>query len=158
MGRGARRRAGVAQPLTHAGFAPGGADRHGRGMSSDDEQPGRGALAEDRTDLAEDRTLLANERTFGGWARTAMAAIGIGVGFNALFAKVEPSWVAKAIATVFILLGIFLVIAAERRAAGIQDRLTAHQVTNVPRANFRVMSIAVTIGAAGLIVAIWWLA
>ena len=56
----------------------------------------KNVLAEDRTDLAEDRTLLANERTFSGWARTAMASIGIGIGFNALFAKVEPSWVAKA--------------------------------------------------------------
>ena len=76
----------------------------------------RTELAENRTDLAEDRTLLANERTFSGWARTAMASIGVGLGFNALFKAVHPTWFAKGIASVFILLGIFLIVAAERRA------------------------------------------
>jgi putative membrane protein len=114
-----------------------------------DETPGRSELAEDRTDLAEDRTLLANERTFSGWARTAMASIGIGIGFNAL---------AKAIATVFILLGIFLIVAAERRACVVQGRLTAHKVSSVPVANFRIMAVGVSGGAIALIGAIWWLA
>lgn len=123
-----------------------------------DEKPGRSALAEDRTNLAEDRTLLANERTFSGWARTAMASIGVGIGLNALFRPVEPTWVAKAIATVFILLGIFLVATAERRACTVQGRLTAHKVSDLPVANFRVMAVAIGIGAATLIVAIWWLA
>lgn len=53
--------------------------------------------AEDRTDWAEDRTAMANERTFAEWMRTAFAAIGIGIGFNALFDKLEPAWVPKAL-------------------------------------------------------------
>jgi putative membrane protein len=114
-------------------------------------------LAEDRTDLAEDRTLLANERTFSGWARTAMASIGIGIGFNALFNKIEPTWVAKAIATLFILLGIFLTISAERRARQVQQRLDAHKVSGVADTRFRVMSIAISTGAVSLIIALWWL-
>ncbi|MFK3891462.1 YidH family protein [Sphingomonas sp. NPDC079357] len=114
-------------------------------------------LAEDRTDLAEDRTLLANERTFSGWARTATACIGIGLGFSALFKPVEPTCVAKSIATLFILLGIFLVIAAERRARGLHERLTAHHVNGVTTINFRVMAAAISIGAVALIVAIWQL-
>ncbi|MBG6119880.1 MULTISPECIES: YidH family protein [unclassified Sphingobium] len=114
-------------------------------------------LAKDRTDLAEDRTLLANERTFGGWARTAMASIGIGIGFNALFKPVEPTWVAKAIATLFIVLAVFLVVSAERRACRVQARLSAHSVTDVATTNFKVMAIAISVGAASLIVAIWWL-
>jgi uncharacterized membrane protein YidH (DUF202 family) len=44
--------------------------------------------AQDRTQFAEDRTLLANERTFSGWARTSMAAIGLGLGFHVLFQKI----------------------------------------------------------------------
>ena len=115
-------------------------------------------LAEDRTDLAEDRTLLANERTFSAWTRTAMASIGIGIGFNALFKLVEPIWVAKAIATIFIALGIFLTISAERRADRVQRRLNAHKVTSIAATNFRVMSIAISTGAILLTVAIWWLA
>lgn len=134
-------------------------------MSSDeqssttsDDPSDRETLAEDRTNLAEDRTLLANERTFSGWARTAMASIGIAIGLNALFRPVEPTWVAKGIATLFILLGIFLVIAAERRAGTIQGRLTAHKVSDLPITNFRVMAVAISTGATALIVAIWWLA
>ena len=123
-----------------------------------EETPGKTELAEDRTDLAEDRTLLANERTFSGWARTAMASIGIGIGFNALFKLVEPTWVAKAIATIFILLGIFLTISAERRAASVQRRLDAHNVANIAGINFRIMSLAISTGAVALLIAIWWLA
>lgn len=47
-------------------------------------------LARARTDLAEDRTVLANERTFGSWMRTGFAAIGIGLGFHALFGRIHP--------------------------------------------------------------------
>ena len=125
---------------------------------SDDGAGNKTELAEDRTDLAEDRTLLANERTFSGWARTAMASIGIGIGFNALFDRVEPTWVAKAIATIFIFLGVVLTISAERRAVTVQRRLDAHKVSSIPRINFRVMSAAISTGAVSLTAAIWWLA
>ena len=122
------------------------------------EGPSKNDLAENRTDLAEDRTLLANERTFSGWARTAMASIGVGIGFNALFKSIEPTWVAKAIATVFILLAIFLVVAAERRACRVQGRLTAHKITDITTTNFKIMAVAISAGASALLVAIWWLA
>lgn len=124
---------------------------------SSDEEPGRRELAGDRTDLAEDRTLLANERTFSGWARTALASIGIGVGFNALFQPVEPTWVAKAIATLFVVLAIFLVNAAQRRACMIQERLKAHRIDDLPTTNFRIMSLGISTGGVALVVAIWWL-
>lgn len=126
-------------------------------MTGNSQQSPRGELAEDRTDLAEDRTLLANERTFSGWARTAMAAIGIGVGFAALFRPIEPTWVAKAIATLFFALAIFVIIAAERRACGVEARLCAHDLEASGAINFRVMAGAITTGASVLIFAIWWL-
>ena len=56
-------------------------------------------LASARTDLAEDRNIMAMERTFAGWMRTAFAAIGIGLGFKAVFGAFDPPWLAKAIAT-----------------------------------------------------------
>lgn len=115
-------------------------------------------LAQERTDLAEDRTLLASERTFSGWARTAMAAIGIGLGFNALFRLVEPTWVPKAIATAFIGLAIFIIIAAERRARVLCRRLSAHQVKELGGINLKIIAIAISGGAASLIVALWVLA
>jgi putative membrane protein len=60
-----------------------------------------GDLAKDRTDWAEDRTLMANERTFAGWMRTGLASVGLGLGFNALFGKLEPWWIPRLIATIF---------------------------------------------------------
>jgi len=87
----------------------------------------RDDLAEDRTDWAEDRTLMANERTFAGWMRTGLAAVGVGLGFNALFAKLEPAWTGKVIATCFILTGIFVFVAAERNADRVTDRMESHK-------------------------------
>lgn len=121
----------------------------------DDERPSQSALAQDRTDLAEDRTLLANERTFSGWARTSLATIGIGLGFNALFAKLDPTWVPKAIATLFIVLGILIIVMAERRACAVTARLSAHEITSLPRFNLRLIAIIYSVGALALIAALW---
>lgn len=123
----------------------------------DDRGSDRDELAENRTDLAEDRTAMANERTFAGWARTAMAAIGIGLAFNALFSAMEPVWAPKAIATVFILLGIFLVFMAERRAGAVADRLDTHAGKDLSKMNLRLIAIAIGLGAACLIAGIWLL-
>ncbi|HZV84713.1 MAG TPA: DUF202 domain-containing protein [Brevundimonas sp.] len=123
----------------------------------DDRGSDRTELAENRTDLAEDRTALANERTFAGWARTAMAAIGIGLAFNALFNAMEPAWAPKAIATIFILLAIFLIVMAERRACAISARLDTHSVKDLSRMNIRVIAVAIAIGAGCLVAGIWLL-
>jgi putative membrane protein len=119
------------------------------------DSPSRIELAEDRTDLAEDRTLLANERTFSGWARTALATVGIGVGFNALFRTLDPSWVPKAIATLFILLGLIIIIMADRRACAIQARLSAHKVQSLKPLNVRIITATYAAGAVGLVAALW---
>ena len=114
-------------------------------------------LAAARTDLAEDRTLLANERTFAGWVRTALASVAVGVGFNALFGEIEPIWLPKALATLFIAIGIFTIWSAERRACRVFRRLSSHDVSRPSRNNLRVIAIALTVGALGLISGIWWL-
>jgi putative membrane protein len=117
----------------------------------------RTELADARTDLAEDRTLLANERTFAGWARTAFAAVGIGLGFNALFEKLEPDWLPKAISTAFLLIGVFVITVAERRASAVRDRLDSHQVKTFKAVNLRIITGAIVLATATLIVAIWML-
>ena len=123
----------------------------------DDQPPDKTGLAKDRTDLAEDRTAMANERTFAGWARTALAAIGIGLGFKALFSTMEPEWAPKGIATVFILLGVFLIAMADRRACAVSARLKTHSAEDLAQMNIRLIAIAIAIGAACLIAGIWLL-
>jgi putative membrane protein len=114
-------------------------------------------LARVRTDLSEDRTMLANERTFASWVRTGFAGIGIGIAFNALFTRIQPEWVPKLIATIFLLIAILIFIAAERRASTVLRRLHAHQVATIKITHLRVITIAAVLATLGLLGVIWLL-
>jgi putative membrane protein len=111
----------------------------------------------ERTALAEDRTLLANERTFAGWMRTSLAAVAIGIGFNALFPTMEPKWVPKAIATIFLLIGIYVMLSAERRGAAVIERLQPHEIKPVQMTNMRLVSWSIALATLALIAAFWLL-
>lgn len=112
-------------------------------------------LAAERTDLAEDRNIMAMERTFAGWMRTAFAAIGIGLAFRAVFGEFDPPWLARAIATAFILLGAVVAFTAERRACRTFDRLTAHQLHAPKIPSIKWLGWGVTAGAVFLAAALW---
>ncbi len=114
-------------------------------------------LAEQRTDWAEDRTIQATERTYAGWMRTAFAAIGIGLGFRALFGEFDPPWLAKLIATMFILLGAMVSYTAQRNACKTLGRLTTHDIDRPARLQMRWLSHLVTVAAITLAVAFWFL-
>lgn len=123
-------------------------------MSKD---PDRSELAVERTKYAEDRNIMATERTFAGWIRTAFAAIGIGIGFHALFGDFQPPWLAKAIATLFILAGAALAFTAQRRACRTLERLHPHSIDRASSPNFRLLAFAVMLGSAILIAGLWLL-
>ena len=127
-------------------------------MAQDDppEDPDKSTeWAEFRTDLAEDRNIMAMERTFAGWMRTAFAAIGIGLGFRALFGSWDPAWMPKLIASLFILGGGWLAITAQQRACKTLARLSTHEFAPIPTPNFRVMAYGVAIGAVVVTVGLW---
>lgn len=112
-------------------------------------------LARDRTELAEDRTVLAHERSFAGWVRTGMAAVGIGLGFNALFRTLDPAWVPKAIASIFLAAAIFIFISAERRACRIIGKLEAHKVSALRPVRIRLLTVILAGATVMLGGAIW---
>lgn len=112
-------------------------------------------LAEDRTDLAEDRNIMAMERTFAGWMRTAFAAIGIGLGFRALFGEFEPPWLARAIATACILLGAFVAFAAVRRASRTFERLSSHYLDAPKITGLKWTGNGIGVGALIVAAALW---
>jgi putative membrane protein len=109
------------------------------------------------TDLAEDRTLLASERTFAGWMRTSLGCIGIAVGFQALFASVEPRWLPQGIATLFLLLAMFIAWAAVRRAPRLPPGGAGARAATARPVNLALIAATVSLGAAGLAVAFWLL-
>ncbi|MDG6079148.1 DUF202 domain-containing protein [Erythrobacter litoralis] len=114
-------------------------------------------MAAFRTDLAEDRNIMAMERTFAGWMRTAFAAIGIGLGFKAVFGAFDPPWLAKAIATMFILAGGWLAITAQRRACKTLARLNTHEFEAISTPNFRALAYSVLVGSIILTAGLWLL-
>lgn len=114
------------------------------------------AAARKRTDWAEDRTVLSNERTFGSWLRTGFGAIGIGLGFHALFGRIHPLWVPRAVATAFLLLAVIIFAAAERRSTVVVRRLHTHEVETIKIGVLRLIT-AVTIAATLSITAALWL-
>ncbi|WP_271439557.1 YidH family protein [Pontixanthobacter luteolus] len=119
--------------------------------------PSSNDLAEQRTDWAEDRTVQATERTYAGWLRTAFAAIGIGLAFRALFGELQPPYLAKSIATIFILIGGLVSWSAQRNACRTLSRLNSHDI-DAPRAlHMRWLSYIVSAGAVILAVALWML-
>lgn len=120
-----------------------------------DEDLDRNELAARRTGFAEDRTIMAMERTFAGWMRTAFAAIGIGLAFHVMFDEFEPPWLARAIATLFILAGAWLAVSAERRACDSLAKLEPHRIVGPPLPKFRWLGWAAALGALLLIAGLW---
>ncbi len=82
--------------------------------------------AEDRTDLAEDRTILAVERTLSGWIRTGLATAAVAIGMQAVFGPFQPTWVPKAVATVFLLAAQMMLLFALVGQPHIPRRLSVH--------------------------------
>ena len=127
-------------------------------MAGPDDDFDATSAARKRTEWAEDRTVLANERTFGSWMRTGFAGIGIGLAFHALFGRIQPLWLPRAIATAFLAIAIIIFIAADRRACIVIRRLHTHEVETVKIGVVRLIT-TVTVGATlALIAAIWLLA
>jgi len=126
-------------------------------MSDEDSEKKRdkNGLAEARTDLAEDRTIQATERTFAGWLRTAFGAIGVGIAFHVVFGDFEPPWLARAIATLFIFLGMTIAWTAERRACRTFSRLSSHETVRPQTPYIRWMSWSVILGGLALIAGFW---
>lgn len=122
----------------------------------DESDPDRSTQwAEFRTDLAEDRTIQATERTFAGWLRTAFAAIGVGIAFHVVFGQFQPPWLAQAIASLFIVLGMTVAFTAERRACRTFSRLSSHEIDRPQAPNIRWMSWSIIFGGLALIAGIW---
>lgn len=124
---------------------------------SDELAEERTDRAEDRTDWAEDRTTLANERTFAGWMRTGMASLAVAIGLKAIFGDFEPTWMAKAVATLFIAIAILIFIAAASKSRQAQKRIDSHSTEPQSQGRMTLLAILLSLGALGTGALLWWL-
>ncbi len=114
-------------------------------------------LAENRTDWAEDRTIMANERTFASWTGAGMGAIGLALGFKAIFGDFQPTWIARLIAQVPLCAAIVLFWAAQHKASKTLTRLTERQVEATGQVTLKVIAGLMTLTALGTGYILWTL-
>lgn len=114
-------------------------------------------LAEDRTDWAEDRTILANERTFAGWMRTGMASLAVAVGLKAVFGDFEPTWAAKAVATIFVIAAVYIFWAAHDTATKTLERLEDHHANAQPNTRMKTLAVIFSVASVAVGGILWML-
>lgn len=114
-------------------------------------------LAEARTDWAEDRTVLANERTFAGWMRTGMASVAVAIGLKAVFGDFEPTWIAKATASIFIAAAILIFIAAARQSIKTHKRLQCNEASEQPSNRVIFLTSTFILGSIAIGAILWLL-
>lgn len=113
--------------------------------------------AQTRTDWAEDRTIMANERTFNSWMGTGLGSIGVAIGLKAVFGEFEPTWAAKLVATLFLLIAIVLFWSAQRQARRTLKRLTENDAEALPSKDFRRLAILMSVATVATGGVLWGL-
>ena len=121
-------------------------------MSEHDDNQER---AEQRTDWAEDRTIMANERTFASWTGTGLGAIGVAIGLKAVFGEFEPTWAAKAVASVFLIMAVGTFWAARTKACKTLNRLHERDLEPHSTRTLTFISASLSIAAIGTGVILW---
>ena len=111
--------------------------------------------AQARTNWAEDRTIMANERTFSAWMGTGLGAIGVAIGLKAVFGAFEPTWAAKAVASLFLAIAILLFWAAQRQARRTLQRLTETDAEAMPGKDFRRLAMLMSLATLATGAILW---
>ncbi|MCF2871115.1 DUF202 domain-containing protein [Octadecabacter sp. G9-8] len=108
-----------------------------------------------RTDMAEDRTAMANERTFSSWMGTGLGAIGVAIGMKAVFGAFEPTWAAKAVATIFLVIAILIFWQAQQQACATLSRLRETDFEAKSGKSFILLAALMSIAAVGTGAILW---
>ena len=124
---------------------------------AEDERDAKTKWAEDRTDWAEDRTLLANERTYAGWLRTGAACVAVALGLKAVFDEAQPTWLAKGVATVFLVAAVGIFVSAAQQARKAQARIAEHDTEATPPRRMVLLSAFLVLGTVATGGILWTL-
>lgn len=107
------------------------------------------------TQWSEDRTLLSNERTFSSWMGTGLACVGVAIGLQAVFGKLDETWLAQGVATIFLLTAISIYWAAVRQAYKTYSRLSSNDAETQSSNMFKRLTAMMTLGTVGVGVVLW---
>ena len=86
-----------------------------------------------------------------------MGSIGIGIGLAALFSRMQPSWVPRAIATAFLGLAIVIMVSATWRSTSVMAKIAPHLIIKARTVNLRLIAGVITGCTIALIGSIWLL-
>ncbi|WP_243611354.1 YidH family protein [Shimia aestuarii] len=111
--------------------------------------------AETRTRWAEDRTIMANERTFSAWMGTGLGAVGVAVGLKAVFGEFDPTWAAKAVASLFLLVALVIFWSARRQACRTLRRLQDEDSEPMPTRGFTRLATLMSLATLGTGAILW---
>ena len=108
-----------------------------------------------RTEWAEDRTIMANERTFSSWMGAGMGAVGVAIGLKAVFGAFDPTWAAKLVASLFLLIAIVIFWAARRQAVKTLTRLQDKDSEPMPTKSFTLLASLMTLATVAVGLILW---
>ncbi len=114
-----------------------------------------GDKAARRTDWAEDRTIMANERTFNSWMGFGLGSVGVAIGLKAVFGDFDPTWAAKLVATMFLVIAVVIYWAARRQACKTLQRLTDNDAEAMPTKNFTLLATLLSLATIATGAVLW---
>ena len=98
---------------------------------------------------------MSSERSFSSWIGTALGAVGVAIGFNAVFGELTPTWLPKLVATLFLLVGLVFTWSARNRACTIRDKLREHDSQTGGKISFSLISSLVSGAIISTGVVLW---
>ncbi|HEX8533408.1 MAG TPA: DUF202 domain-containing protein [Allosphingosinicella sp.] len=115
----------------------------------------RGSREDVQLVFSADRTILAYERTYAAWLRTGLAALGGGIGAQALVGGRIPAWSMELVSAALLALAVFCFAAGiwcDRKYFGAQAQSASR---TVPQPLLRAVNILLILLTLTLVAGFW---
>lgn len=86
-----------------------------------------------------------------------MASLAVAIGLKAVFGAFDPTWAAKALATIFVIAAVYIFWAAYDAATKTMDRLTDHHANAQPNKRMKILSVVFSCASVGVGGILWML-
>ncbi|KIN62405.1 DNA polymerase III subunits gamma and tau [Sulfitobacter noctilucicola] len=84
-----------------------------------------------------------------------MASVAVAVGLRAVFGEFEPTWAAKAVASIFIITAVYIFWAAQSSACQTLSRLNENEAYAQPLKRIRSLALVFSFGALSVGAILW---